>query len=166
MEWLIHHNHQVFVTGGSGVGKSVVIQNLLNTMQDTKGVDPLNLIFSAQTSSPVTQATIELKLNKLSKTLLGSRPNRKNVIFVDDINMPTKEEYGAQPPIELLRQLVDSGGFYDRKLLFWKTVENTLLLACAAPPGGGRSEITPRFTRHFHVFCMPQPSQETLKTIF
>lgn len=25
IEWLIHYNHQVFVTGGSGVGKSVVI---------------------------------------------------------------------------------------------------------------------------------------------
>jgi len=54
IEWLLHYNHQVFVTGGSGVGKSVVVQNLLNTMSEKKGVDPLPLIFSAQTSSQVT----------------------------------------------------------------------------------------------------------------
>jgi dynein heavy chain, axonemal len=62
--------------------------------------------------------------------------------------------------------MVDRGGFYDRKKLFWKDVESTVTLLCAAPPGGGRNDITPRLTRHFQVLCMPQTSEDQMSTIF
>jgi dynein heavy chain len=76
-------------------------------------------MFSAKTSSMVTQLSIESKLKVISKTLLGAKSGRQVAIFIDDINMPSVILH-SQPPIELLRLIVDRGGVYDRKELFWK----------------------------------------------
>ena len=87
------------------------------------------------------------------------------IFFVDDVNLPTKEIYGAQPPIEMLRQFEDFKGFYDRKKLFWKDVEDTVLCAACAPPGGGRESLTQRFTRHFALFSVPVPGRQSMFSI-
>jgi dynein heavy chain len=80
-------------------------------------------------------------LEKKRKTRFGAPFGKKIVCFVDDVNMPQREKYFAQPPIELLRQFLDFRGFYDRQLLFWKDVEDMTIVSACAPPGGGRNEV-------------------------
>ena len=101
-----------------------------------------------------------------SSTPSGAPTGKRVVIFVDDLNMPKLDRYGSQPPIELLRQCQDFGGFYDREKLFWKQIKDVTICAACAPPGGGRNPVTPRFIRHFAMFCLPSPSEVSLKAIF
>lgn len=72
------------------------------------------------------------------------------MIVVDDVNMPLAEESGAQPPIELLRQMIDSGGIYDRKGLNFKEVQETVVFIGGGLPGGGRKAPTSRFISKFN----------------
>jgi len=38
--------------------------------------------------------------------------------------------------------------------------------AACAPPGGGRNDVTPRLTRHYHMMWVPALSAESMTTIF
>lgn len=88
------------------------------------------------------------------------------VFFIDDVNMPQLDRYFSQPPCELLRQTIDSRGFYDIKKLIFKFVQDVRFVCACAPPGGGRNPVSPRLFRHFNMVWIPDLSEASMKTIF
>ncbi|KAL1763794.1 dynein heavy chain 1, axonemal, partial [Sigmodon hispidus] len=81
--------------------------------------------------------------------------------------MPALETYGAQPPIELLRQWMDHGGWYDRKIIgAFKNLVDINFVCAMGPPGGGRNAITPRLTRHFNYLSFIEMDEVSKKRIF
>lgn len=103
---LITNKFHVLCPGPTGTGKSQNIYNMLTTKLSEE-YQYIALTFSAQTSANQTQDTIDAKMEKRRKGYYGPPVGKRCVIFVDDLNMPKKETYGAQPPIELIRQFFD-----------------------------------------------------------
>jgi dynein heavy chain len=160
-------SHLLF-TGQTGTGKTLSVVTKLRAGIDARKFSQYFMSFSARTSANQTQDIIDEKMRKRRKGVYGPPVGKRGIIFVDDLNMPAKEEYGAQPPIELLRQWMDLGGWYDRKSkekLFLNIVD-IQFVAAMGPPGGARSLITQRYVRHFNLVNLIPFDQSGLQRIF
>ena len=82
--------------------------------------------------------------------------------------MPAREKYGAQPPIELLRQFADHGGWYDRKSKEkpFNRLVDIILVSAMGPPGGGRSVVTQRMQRQFNIISYPEMQFDAITVIY
>lgn len=81
------------------------------------------LNFSAGTTSNSVQDIIESNYNRGAKNKFKPKNSKtKAICFIDDLNMP-RLELGSQPPLELLRQFVTYGYWYDRTLIVKNEIE-------------------------------------------
>ncbi|TNM97969.1 hypothetical protein fugu_014215 [Takifugu bimaculatus] len=180
--------------GPTGTGKSVINKSFLVKLPKDK-YTPNCIDFSARTASTQIQDIIMAKLDRRRKGVFGPPVGKKCIIYVgkwmltqqdehvhrkildcrlnatvldyiDDLNMPAKEVYGAQPPIELLRQWIDHRHWYDKKDTSKLNIIDVLFISAMGPPGGGKNDITGRFTRHLNVISINSFDDQTLTKIF
>ena len=164
LDCALRHGYPVLFCGPTGTGKSTIIQRKLSSLDKSKW-QPTTIGFSARTSANATQAQVDGRLDKRRKGVFGPIPGAKGVFFIDDVNMPQRESYGAQPPIEILRQFYDYGGWYGRDNAF-RTLQDVQFVAAMGPAGGGRNPVTERYLRHFSLVSVPEVDESALKGIY
>ncbi|EKX45970.1 hypothetical protein GUITHDRAFT_94428 [Guillardia theta CCMP2712] len=161
----LRHDYPVLLCGDTGTGKSVMVKDILmRGMGETFLSHFMN--FSANSKANQTQDIIDGKVDKRRKGVYGPPLGKKLIIFVDDLNMPAKEKYGAQPPIEILRQHMHWGGWWDRKEIEWKQLVDIVYIAAMGLPGGSRTDITCRYTRWYNIIIVTPFDDEGMTRIF
>ncbi|XP_051041734.1 dynein axonemal heavy chain 14 [Phodopus roborovskii] len=145
--------------------KKVEIKTDDSTIKNDKGIIVSTINFTTNMTATKTKEMILRKLIRRTKDILGAPKNNRIVVFVDDLNMPVPDNSGAQPPLELIRQLLEMGGIYDTERNTWKTIQDLSIIAACAPSASG-NDISPRLLKHFSILVLPHPPQSALSTIF
>ncbi|XP_021360073.1 dynein heavy chain 2, axonemal-like isoform X4 [Mizuhopecten yessoensis] len=162
---LIRSFNPVMLVGPVGTGKTSVIENTLSKV-DPKVYSLLTVNMSAQTSSNQVQDIIESRVEKRTKGVYVPIGGKKLLTFMDDFNMPGKDTFGSQPPLELMKLWLDYGFWYDRLKQTIKSIKDMFLLAAMGPPGGGRMVISRRLQSRFNLINMTFPQESQIKRIF
>ncbi|CAK7310997.1 Dynein axonemal heavy chain 6 [Vulpes lagopus] len=136
-----------------------------SSFKNDKGIIVSTINFSISITAAQAKEMILKKLVRRTKDTLGAPKSSRIVVFIDDLNVPESDTYGTQPPLELIRQLLDMGGLYDTEKNAWKNIQDLSLVA-ACVPAAVRRHISPRLLKHFSILVLPHPSQGSLHAIF
>ena len=162
---LVRNNEHVMIVGPTGTGKTLTVEEYLKKSMESKYV-PLTTGFSAQTSAFQAMTFLDVNMEKRKKGVYGPTAGKKYVVFIDDFNMPKVEEYGAQPPVEIIRQAIGLGGWYDAETLEWKSVIDCCYITSMGNPTGGRNPITSRMKRLMTIVSFAEMDEASQHQIF
>jgi len=157
---LISLKRPVMFLGESGCGKTSIIQSTLASNMNR--FYSILFTLSARTTSSQIQDLLESKMQSKRKTLYGPPDNKSAILLIDDFSLPKPDDYGSQPPLELLRQLINNKSLYNRDELFSYEIEDLTIIASGISSG----TVSKRFISQFSLLSLPSPNDTVLYRIF
>eukprot|EP00201_Polytomella_parva_P017476 CAMPEP_0175071536 /NCGR_PEP_ID=MMETSP0052_2-20121109/19298_1 /TAXON_ID=51329 ORGANISM="Polytomella parva, Strain SAG 63-3" /NCGR_SAMPLE_ID=MMETSP0052_2 /ASSEMBLY_ACC=CAM_ASM_000194 /LENGTH=4543 /DNA_ID=CAMNT_0016338719 /DNA_START=12 /DNA_END=13643 /DNA_ORIENTATION=- len=164
LDSLVANRHFAMFVGNTGTGKTAILLNKLRNM-DSETMAFYTINMNSFSDAPSLQSILEQPLEKKSGVRYGPTGSKRLVYFVDDMNMPFVDKYDTQSAIELLRQMIDYHGWYDKVKIVLKEIIQCQYSACMNPTAGSFN-ITPRMQRHFVTFAVQMPSIDIIRAMY
>lgn len=140
----------------TGTGKSMIMDRALRSLDVcTHGSQFISLNHSHD--GPTLQSALERQLEKKAGVHYGPRGSRRLVYWLDDASLPYMDKYGTQSALELVRQAIDYGGWYDKARAGAREVTGIGFAACVNP-GAGSGTVGPKLQRHFVTLAVDPPT--------
>lgn len=149
--------------GSTGSGKTVTISDKLTNLNDNYVVSHIPLNY--YTTSEMLQKQLEKPLEKKAGRLYAPIGSKSLIYFIDDLNMPEKDEFETVRSHQIIRQFMDYKHWYDRSKQTLKDIRNCQFLTCQNPTAG-QFTIDQRLQRHFFTFAVNIPSSDELFYIY
>ena len=160
---LVSNSHHVLIQGPE-TSKTLVVKTLMDVVLDQTRFDCYNMPL-ANCSTPSGIGKFMITRMHRHQGTYGPLPNHHLVFFADNLGSVKPEVYGAQPPLELLRQFMDYGGWFNTASVEFMNIVNTIIVAAMGQPGGGLYDVPARLTHHFFVLHMPRYELTTMSAI-
>ena len=158
----------VCMVGAEGTAKTSTALMFFLTL-DPQEMLVKRVNFSSATTPFMVQSTIEVELEKRGGKNFGPPGGKAMTIFMDDLSMPEVNVWGDQPTLEMVRLIVEFGGFCflekDKRGDF-KVCEDLQFMAAMQHPGGGKNDIPNRLKSKFYCFNMVLPSITSINDIY
>jgi len=160
-------NNAALLLGVSGSAKTSSVLMFANQMDKEKMLFK-RINFSSATLPRGFQETIEAECDaKFTQRDFGPPGGKSLTVFIDDMSMPFVNKWGDQVTLEIVRQLIEQGGFYmldKTNRGNFKFIKSLYYIGAMQHPGGGRNDIPNRLKRQFLIFNMILPLD--IKRIF
>ncbi|OHT04040.1 Dynein heavy chain family protein [Tritrichomonas foetus] len=159
---MVHHSKHVLFQGKES-SKSLVVKTLLeNMLDDTFDTRSLPL---ANCSSSSNMVKVLRSFMQKRHGAFGPLTDMKLLVFIDNLSSVRPDTYGSQPPLELIRQFFDYGGWYDTSKVEFQRVVDTTIISSMGPRGGGLFGVPERLLRHFFFINVPKLTRNSMSTI-
>ncbi|CAI9717935.1 dynein heavy chain 8, axonemal-like [Octopus vulgaris] len=161
----ILHGFPSLLTGPKGSGKTSLINALMSSLDSEEYV--LKRFVSSGSSTTVQLFDFfNSSIIHRQGFIHGAKDKKKLAVFIEDINIPKKDQFGIQRCNEFLRQLLDGKIIYDPSSPFeMKFIEDLCLIAEMTHPEPRLEQLNQRLLRQFAIFNLPEPEENDLSII-